>query len=104
MHGYGCFSLTTSTSVALIVRLMMLSMCGVNLLSVCLSVCLSVEQKLMRQEDANEGELRDLKSQMSKVQSENRGMGSKLASQREQSMSSLHLCNIPQYRNYTHSS
>ena len=48
-------------------------------------VCVCGEQKLMRQEDDTEGEVRDLKSRVSKVQSENRGMGSKLASQKEQS-------------------
>jgi mitogen-activated protein kinase 8 interacting protein 3 len=48
-----------------------------------------IEEKSMRQEDVSEGEVRELKSQMARVQSENRGMGSKLSSQREQSMSSL---------------
>ena len=40
----------------------------------------------MRQEDVTDGEVRELKNQISKVQSENRGMGAKLASQKEQSM------------------
>jgi septal ring factor EnvC (AmiA/AmiB activator) len=43
-----------------------------------------IEEKSMRQEDVSEGEVRELKSQMARVQSENRGMGSKLSSQREQ--------------------
>ncbi|CAI8040750.1 C-Jun-amino-terminal kinase-interacting protein 3 [Geodia barretti] len=43
-----------------------------------------IEEKSMRQEDVSEGEVRELKSLMARVQSENRGMGSKLASQREQ--------------------
>ena len=39
----------------------------------------------MRVEDVNEGEVRELKILVAKVESENRGLGAKMANQKEQS-------------------
>lgn len=43
-----------------------------------------IEDKAMRLEDVSEVEVRELKAQMGRVNSENRGLGAKMASQKEQ--------------------
>ena len=43
----------------------------------------------MRLEDVSEVEVRELKAQMGRVNSENRGLGAKMASQKEQSECSV---------------
>jgi septal ring factor EnvC (AmiA/AmiB activator) len=43
-----------------------------------------IEEKSMRLEDVSEGEVRELRSQLARLQSENRGLGAKMGSQKEQ--------------------